>query len=132
MKDHEFTILGILRGPGGGGSPTWERSKSSLTLFVIEGNPSYQMLFTRSKKMFLAKVINFWNFINACNYSTHANFKRDLPKLDFFLEFKNLSSPTYKFWNRLLKLGSYVFGVKIQIINPAKFLSRPLKSNSKY
>ena len=40
------------------------------------------------------------------------NFKRDLLKIDI-LEFKNLSRP--------LKLGSYVLGIKTQIIYRAEF-----------
>ena len=36
----------------------------------------------------------FWNLENTVYYSTHANLKRDFPKMDI-LEFQNLSFPTF-------------------------------------
>ena len=45
-SDHSYISL---RGPGG--SPTLGWSKLSFLLFLIEGNPSYQMLFTGSKNI---------------------------------------------------------------------------------
>ena len=70
--------------------------------------------------------IGFWNLENMGDYSTHVNFKRNFQKMDFFGIYKSIFS--YKFWNRPSKLGSYVLGVKTQVINPAEFWLRPLKS----
>ena len=47
---------------------------------MIGRNPSYQILFTGSKILILAKVIAFSNLEFTGNYTTRANFNRDLRK----------------------------------------------------
>ena len=47
---------------GAGGSPTWGYSKSRFMLFLIEGNPSFQMLFTESKKIVLSQSYHILKF----------------------------------------------------------------------
>ena len=70
------------------------------------------------KILILAEVIGFWNLENTG--------KTRFAKNGLFRSLKSIYS--YKFWNRPLKLGSYVLGVKTQIINRAEFWFRPLKS----
>ena len=74
------------------GAPTlgW----SSFLLFLKEGSPSYQMLFTRSKILILAEVIAFLSLEFTGNYTTHANFNRDLRKTQNLVT-KNLSPPSF-------------------------------------
>ena len=67
-----------LRGPGG--VPTLGFSKSIFLLFMIEGSPSYKILFTESKILILAKVIVFSNLDFTGNYTIRANFNHALRK----------------------------------------------------
>ena len=68
-------------------------------LFLIEGDPSYQMLFIPDQILFLAEVIAFWNLENTGNYSTRTDFNRDFPKiLDFRNDWCEISDfPKYNF-----------------------------------
>ena len=49
LYDKMFKTLNAVKGAGG--SMTLGRTKSSFLLFPTEGSVSYQMLFTRSKKI---------------------------------------------------------------------------------
>ena len=87
----------------GAGGPRLEDGQNRvLWVFLTEGDPSYQMLFTWSKILFLTKVIAFWNFENTGYYNMCANFYRDFPKMTIF----GISKPifTYIFYLIILKL----------------------------
>ena len=60
---------------GAWGSPTLVWSKSSFLLFLIEGSPSYQILFTGSKNIDPSQSYRISNREFTCNYSSRANFK---------------------------------------------------------
>ena len=79
---------------GAGGSPSWGWSKSSFMLYLLEGDPSYQILFTGSKNFVPSRSYRILKSWNTGNYSMHADFNRDLRKMTI-LEFQNLSSPTF-------------------------------------
>ena len=82
--------------------------KSSFLLLLIEGDPSYQMIFTGSKILFLDEFIAFWNLENTGNYSTRVDFNRDLPKITIFRIWKPIF---YVFYPIILKLNLIVLGV---------------------
>ena len=56
--------------------------KIDFQLFLTEWSVSYQILVTGSKNIVPSRSYLILNLENADNYSTHANFKRDLPKMD--------------------------------------------------
>ena len=56
-----------------------------------------RIFFGMKKILFLAKVIEFSNRENTYNYIARTNFNRDF---------------SYSFWDKYLKLGSYVLGTK--------------------
>ena len=64
--------------------------KINLLLFLTEGSVK-NIVPSRSYWMFQS-----WNY--RTNYSTHANFKHDFPKIEIFRISKSISS--CKFWNR--------------------------------
>ena len=76
-------------------SPTWGWSKSSLMLFLIEGDPSYQMLLTGSKKNGSQPKLSFFEIskieVITVGERTLIVISQKWP----FLEFQNLSSPTF-------------------------------------
>ena len=100
-----------LRGPGG--SSTWRRSKSSFCCFWQRGVSATRCFLPDQKILFLAEVIKFWNPENMGNYSMRANFKRVFPKMDIFGISKSIFS--YIFWDKCLKLRSYVLGTKTKL-----------------
>ena len=117
----EFSELSQLRIPsawttacqsvkGAGGSSTWRRSKSNFLLVLTEGSVRCQMRLLDQKILFLAEVIKYWNPENMDNYSTRTNFtKRVFPKMDKKFIF-------YRFWDKCLKLGSYVLGTNTKLL----------------
>ena len=73
--------------------------------------------------LFLAKVIKFLNPEYIGYYSMCANFKRVFPEMDIFGISKFIFY--YSFWDKYLKLGSYVLGAKTKLlIEPIFDLSR--------
>ena len=80
---------------GAGGSLAWGWSKSRSMLFLIEEDPSYQLVFTGSKNFVPSQsYIAFWNLENTGNYSTWQTLIVISQKWPFS-EFQNLSSPTF-------------------------------------
>ena len=62
---------------------------------VVEGKQSYQMLFTRSKKLIVAGFIAFSKSQNTYNYIAAARFTRDYLKILNF-DTKNLSPTVFE------------------------------------
>ena len=90
--------------------------KIDFQLFLTEWSVSYQILVTGSKNIVPSRSYLILNLENADNYSTHANFKRDLPKMDIIGISKSIF---YKFWNIPLNLCSYIHRVKTpKLIEP--------------
>ena len=82
-----------LRGPGG---PRPEDGKNRVScFFLIEVNPNYQMLFTVSKIIVLSQsncILKSWKYRKITVHArTLIAFSQKWP----FLEFQNLSSPTF-------------------------------------
>ena len=67
------------------------RPKILFYAIFVEGKQSYQMLFTRSKKLIVAGFISFSKSQNTYNYIAAARFTRDYLKILNF-DTKNLST----------------------------------------
>ena len=105
------TFNQILKGAGGS---TCGRSwKSILWCFLKEESEIYQLLFTSSKILILAKVIARQRSALMCNSIARAIFNRDYPKMAILQSSKSIFS--YIFWAIILKLSGYVLGMKIKI-----------------
>ena len=102
-----------LRRPGGGLRPGKGR-KRVLCCFWQRGVPVTRCFLPDQKILFLAKVIKFWNPEKMGNYRTRANFKCVFPKMDIFGISKSIFS--YIFWDKCMKLGSYVLGTKTKVL----------------
>ena len=107
----------LLRGRGGS-----EVDSHFFFLFLIEENGSYLELFRNEKNLFLVKVIKYSNRGNTynCICIACANFNRDFPKVKFKIY---LLLESYSFWDKCLKLDSYV-------LRPQKWTYRILKMST--
>ena len=103
---------------GRGGKKTWAKIKF-FCCFWQRGVSASRSFLTDQKILLLAEVIKFWNPENTGNYSTRANFKRVFPKMDIFGISKSIFS--YIFWDKCLKLGSYVLGTKTKLSSDQNF-----------
>ena len=68
--------------------------------------------------LFLAEVIKFLNPEYMGNYSMWANFKHVFPRMDIFGISKSIF---YSFWDKRLKLESYVLGGKTKLLTELIF-----------
>ena len=69
---------------GAGGLRPGEGQTRVFCCFWLRGVSASRWFLLDQKILFPAEFIKFWNFENAGNYSTHANFKCDFPKMDIF------------------------------------------------
>ena len=59
-------------------------TSSDISFYHLRRRMTATRNFTRTEKiLFLARVIEFSNPKNTCNYIAHANFNRDFPKINF-------------------------------------------------
>ena len=94
---------------GGRGVPELRMAKLEFYVVYDRKDPSYQMLFTGSKILFIAKVITFGNLENTGYYSMCSDFNRDFPKMTTF----GIKIPifSYIFYTIILKLSLVVLGL---------------------
>ena len=98
---------------GTGGLQSREGRNRVFCCFWQNGESATRSILPDQKKLFLAEAIKFWNPENTGNNSMCANFKRVFPKMDIFGFSKSIS---YRFWDKCLKLGSYVLGTKTKLL----------------
>ena len=98
---------------GAGGLRPGE-GRNRVFCFWRRGVSATRCFLPAQKILFLAKVIKFWNTENMGNYSMCANFKRVFPKMYIFGISKSIFS--YIFWDKCMKLESYVLGTKTKIL----------------
>ena len=98
---------------GAGGLQPDEGRNRVFCWFWQMGVSAIRCILPDQKILFLAEVIKFWNTENTGNFSLRTNFKHVFPKMDIFVISKSIYS--YIFWDKCLKLESYVLVTKTKL-----------------